>query len=661
MTNTQLSAGAIAVLKTKNSPPGFKPVLQVLSIATTSASGVERYKLQLSDGSAFMNGILATQLNETIKRNDLKVNSIIRLEEHIVNDMASALFVVVLKFEILESPPMKIGNPVDSSGPQAAQQQPTTTSNRVYAPPTVQTRPAPNFQMDAPAPAYQQPQQQQQPYQQYQAPQAGQGYQQQRPAQTYAAATPQAGAGARAPVAPLQSMVGGAGGARATQRFLPIKMVNPYQNKWVIRARVTSKGEIKTWDKGPTNSGKLFSVDLVDHDGGEIRATFFREAVDLFYDVLQVGNVYTFSEGKVKIANRQFSAIKNEYEINFGKEAQIQPVQDEGDIVRIHLQPISINDITTLEPKQTVDVIGVATEVGEVASLVSKAGKELRKLDFTLVDRSNASVKVTVWNQKADEVANELRSLPTPNPVIAVRGAQVGDYGGRSLSTISSSSILINPLELPIAGTLRTWYDQGGGRTVTSLTAGREGGERGPAPMRDRLTLETIKLQGLGKNGQQDYIDVKAFISHIFNEGLSYPACLTEKCNKKVTLASDRWYCEKCNVYFDEPAYRYIARLQLADATGATYATAFADVGNHIFGMSASDLEKIKKSDPAQFEQVITKSCFREGVFRLKVKEEMYQDQATTKSSILSFKPLDYAAESKELAKAIEQYEGLAQ
>ena len=43
----------------------------------------------------------------------------------------------------------------------------------------------------------------------------------------------------------------------------------PRQNKWTIKARVTSKGDIRTWNKS-TGSGKLFSFDLMD-DSGEIR------------------------------------------------------------------------------------------------------------------------------------------------------------------------------------------------------------------------------------------------------------------------------------------------------------------------------------------------------------------------------------------------------
>ena len=60
------------------------------------------------------------------------------------------------------------------------------------------------------------------------------------------------------------------------------------------RYRVTSKGDKKRWNNAK-GEGTLFSIDLLDEEGGEIRATFFKEACEKFYDVIQPQKVYTFS------------------------------------------------------------------------------------------------------------------------------------------------------------------------------------------------------------------------------------------------------------------------------------------------------------------------------------------------------------------------------
>jgi replication factor A1 len=42
---------------------------------------------------------------------------------------------------------------------------------------------------------------------------------------------------------------------------IPIESLNPYQNKWTIKARVTAKGEMKTWNNAK-GSGNLFKIDV---------------------------------------------------------------------------------------------------------------------------------------------------------------------------------------------------------------------------------------------------------------------------------------------------------------------------------------------------------------------------------------------------------------
>lgn len=110
----------------------------------------------------------------------------------------------------------------------------------------------------------------------------------------------------------------------AHAHILPIEALSPYQNKWTIKARVTTKSDIKTW-KNARSEGKLFTVHFLD-ETGEIRATGFNEQCDALYEVLQEGQVYYVSKARIGFAKKQFSNLSNDYEITFERDTEIEKV-----------------------------------------------------------------------------------------------------------------------------------------------------------------------------------------------------------------------------------------------------------------------------------------------------------------------------------------------
>ena len=63
--------------------------------------------------------------------------------------------------------------------------------------------------------------------------------------------------------------------------------------------------------------------------GTQIEATLWRELADQHYDSLAEGKVYLFSRGKVKPADKRYSAVRNEYQINL----------DAGWVLRVSILP----------------------------------------------------------------------------------------------------------------------------------------------------------------------------------------------------------------------------------------------------------------------------------------------------------------------------------
>ena len=176
---------------------------------------------------------------------------------------------------------------------------------------------------------------------------------------------------------------GGAGGSSALASSLyPIASLNPYQNKWTIKARITNKAEIKNYNSAK-GAGKLCSIDLLDNQGGEIRATMFNEQVDAFYPILEKGAVYIISGGSIKQANKKFSHLKHEYEITFNSTTRIERVAvDTGDIKQMVYEFVSIADIASKAKEDIVDVLAVVVQVGDLTSFLTKRGDSLAKVFF---------------------------------------------------------------------------------------------------------------------------------------------------------------------------------------------------------------------------------------------------------------------------------------
>lgn len=204
----------------------------------------------------------------------------------------------------------------------------------------------------------------------------------------------------------------------------------------------------------------MFNIDLLDSAGGEIRATFFKESCEKWFPILEEGKVYTFSNGQVKLAgNRQFSQIKNQYELTFNQNSEIAPAGDDQDIKAQQFAFVKIDQLAFAEVSTVVDVLGIVRSASDVSEINSQkmGGKQLFKRDLTICDDTGSEVKLTLWGDKAQ--ANYDWHLM---PIVAFKGLKLGDYGGRSLSGLNSTSIMINPT-IPEAFVLNEWRKQFGG------------------------------------------------------------------------------------------------------------------------------------------------------------------------------------------------------
>ncbi|CAF3669774.1 unnamed protein product [Rotaria sp. Silwood1] len=630
MSNQRLTTGAL--LRYLRGNTSEKAILQVVGIKTIDSktddpsTAAKRYRLMLSDGkSTFSSCMLGTQMNKLIEMNTLKENSIVRIDRVMVNaiDKQSGRVMLMLhEVEVLQSDSERIGEPValpltdiiNNDG--NANRRESTDNNQTSTITTTAAAPATNV--------------------------IRQGSKVLPTLDDRNDAKNFNGDNNRA------SLKGG--NAIDKERIITIDTLNPYMNKWTIKARVSNKSQIRNYQnaRGP---GKLFSCDLVDQSG-EIRAAAFNTECDKFHSLLEVGKVYYIARASLKPANRQFNSLNNDYEMTFNYDTCIEPCDaDEGQCIpQVQFNFIPISEIANRPANSICDVIGVVKSASNIDTIVSKASqKEFNKRDLLLVDE-NTSIAATLWGQQAEDFDG------SSNPVVAFKGIRIGDFNGRTLSTVSSTLICLDPIETPRTIELRNWFDkEGKSIDLPDLSKGGEIGNQ-QAPFK---TFSQITAEGLGLNDKPDYINVKAIITVIKKDTAVYMMCPEERCGKKVVDENNGTFrCEKCNKTYNNFKWSYMVSAEISDATGAQWMSAFRNEAEALLGISADEFGNHKlNQNENTIDDILQKVMNRERVFKLRAKADQYNDERRIRFTCMRVSDVDWSSHGRRLIEEINQME----
>ncbi|KAL1315842.1 replication protein A 70 kDa DNA-binding subunit A-like [Arachis hypogaea] len=707
----KLTESAITKMcENSSSAEDLKPILQVMDfkLVQSQQNNTERFRLVLSDGSHYQQSMLATQKNDLIHSGKLQRGSIIVLNQYTCSLVQGRSIIIIIELDILLDKCELLGKPVSATkfapSQSATDQSGITSGNNVPGPspePPKVNQPASSvgsssFDMgrfgasNAP-PAYPKaepramgpssgiagysstnvPFTYPKPEPGATLPRSGQsggsygdqnvGYRNpqseaSRPFQNSYARPPQPMY--RQP-SPVYNNRGPAARNEAHPRIIPIAALNPYQNNWTIKARVTAKGELRHYSSA-RGDGKVFSFDLLDSDGGEIRATCFNTVADQFYNVIEAGNIYLLSRGHLKAANKDFNHLRNDQELTLDIATIIQPCHDDVSIPQQTFNFRPIIEVETIENNTILDVIGVVSSISPTASIMRKNGTETQKRTLQLKDMSGRSVELTMWGNFCNAEGQRLQSLCDAGrfPVLAAKAVRVSDFNGKSVGTIATSQLFVEP-DFVDACRLREWFDKEG-RNVPTISLSREASNFGKSDV--RKTVSQIKDEKLGTSEKPDWISVCASISYMKVDNFCYTACPVligdRQCNKKVTNNGDgKWRCERCDQTVDACDYRYILQFQIQDHTGLTWVTAFQESGEEIMGMSAKELYNLKfeQMDDEKFAEIMRKVLFGKYMFKLKVKEETYSDEQRVKSTVVKAEKVSFPSESKFLLDMIDK------
>ncbi|KVH95625.1 Nucleic acid-binding, OB-fold, partial [Cynara cardunculus var. scolymus] len=702
----KLTEGAISLLSTGRwDTPDVKPVLQVVDIRTVQtqtppAGGVEkqeRYRLLLSDGSFHQQGMLATQRNDLVRSQQLQKGSIVQLTEFVCNTIrdrmyALSLFVydslciiiIIINLDVIletcdligDSKPCTLcplkGPPTSVAAAPMQFQSINQPATSMGSPQTFMggvslagSVPRPNLNASSSIfPPQQEHSTGLNSYGNSTSNHPGSGRfnlahappsMLPKPDSVTSTSRPPANSYVR-PVQPTYNQPppmymnrGPMAKNEAPPRIIPIAALNPYQGRWTIKARVTAKAELRRYNNAK-GDGKVFSFDLLDSDGGEIRTTCFNAVADEFYNQVEVGKVYYISKGSVKPAQKAFNHLKNDHEIMLDSTSTIQPcIDDDTSIPQQQFHFRSIAEIEGLDNNSILDIIGVVSSITPSSSIMRKNGTETQKRTLQLKDMSGRSIEVTLWGNFCSTEGQTLQQMCDSGvfPVLAVKSARVSEFNGKSVGTISTSQLLIEP-DFPEASKLKAWFDNVG-RNTPSVSLSKDTIGRTDV----RKTVSQIKDEKLGTSEKPDWITVSATIWHMKVENFCYTACPLmigdRQCNKKVTNNGDgKWRCDRCDQTVEQCDYRYILQFQIQDHTGITWVTAFQESGEEIMGVSAKDLYCIKyeEQDDERFTETIRNVLCTKCNFKLKVKEEIFSDEQRVKCTVVKAEKIKFSSDT---------------
>ncbi|XXG81711.1 hypothetical protein AAC387_Pa09g2284 [Persea americana] len=618
-----LTANAIAAVN--GGDVNLKPLVQILDVKAIGDSQ-DRYRILISDGVSTQQAVLATQLSDRVRSGRLGEGSVVQLIDYISSTVQNRKIIVILNMETIIANCDIIGHPKISSDYESIPQntssensdhlgresigQPSGSVGRARIKGNIVTDPGSSMQNFRPTV--------QPPYQ---------------PPPNYKN---------RGPITKNE----------APARIIPIAALNPYQGRWAIKARVTAKGDLRRYNNA-RGDGKVFSFDLLDADGGEIRVTCFNAVVDRFYDSIGIGRVYLISKGSLKPARKNFNHLNNEWEIFLESASTVDLCPDEDSSIpnqQFSFRPI--NEIENVDNNSIVDIVGIVMSINPSVTILRKNGMETQRRILNLKDESGRSVELTLWGDFCNKQGLELQEMVDSGfyPVLAVKAGKVNDFSGKSIGTISATQLFINP-DFPEAQRLRGWFDRVG-KNASSQSISRDVVPGGPWN-EIRKTVSQIKDEGLGRADKPDWVTVKATLSFVKTDSFCYTACPLmvgdRQCSKKVTRSGDgNWHCDRCDQDSKECDYRYLLQAQVQDHTGITWVTAFQESGEEILGCSAKELYLLKyeEQDDVRFGEIIRSSLFEQYLFRLKIKEEVYGDEQRVKITVVKAEKVHFSTES---------------
>ncbi|GIL48308.1 hypothetical protein Vafri_4587 [Volvox africanus] len=448
------------------------------------------------------------------------------------------------------------------------------------------------------------------------------------------------------------------------RNYHKIAQLHPYDSNWCIKAKLERKAPLRSMNIRGSDV-KILTVDLVDDTGQVIQGTFWRGAAERFAEQMVEGKVYVIHKFKVKPADKKYSSVKADYQIDFMDSTDVSEAADQDTSAMnaaVEITPIDLLP-RRVGARAPVDVIGVVLALGSLGTVKRKAdSSELPRRDVTLGDMSCKSVVVTLWGDNAHAFAGQLEGQEG-KAVLQVTHVRVTDFNGCSVSSLTKSVVTLNP-EGHAATQLLTWYstaDMSPDRftPVGQDLPGTRGVSNGSGAVPSRERFFTLKdVAGVTPESLLDdkanFQAVTACVAMINSEQQMYYLANPEN-GRKVVDQGGGQYAEADGRMVERPEHRYVLSVKLADHTGEAVVQLFNKEAEAVMGMKADELAALKDAGSG-FAAALRSAQWRPWSVVVMSKAREYNGERRVRHTAHKVDTLDWVTEGQRLVTLIGKY-----
>ncbi|GLI69429.1 hypothetical protein VaNZ11_014038 [Volvox africanus] len=443
-----------------------------------------------------------------------------------------------------------------------------------------------------------------------------------------------------------------------------IAQLHPYDSNWCIKAKLERKAPLRSMNIRGSDV-KILTVDLLDDTGQMVQGTFWRGAAERFAEQMVEGKVYVIHKFKVKPADKKYSSVKADYQIDFTDSTDVSEAADQDTSAMnaaVEITPIDLLP-RRVGARAPVDVMGVVLALGSLGTVKRKAdSSELPRRDVTLGDMSCKSVVVTLWGDNAHAFAAQLEGQEG-KAVLQVTHVRVTDFNGCSVSSLTKSVVTLNPAG-HAATQLLTWYstaDMSPDRftPVGQDLPGTRGISNGNGAVPSRERFFTLKdVAGVTPESLLDdkanFQAVTACVAMINSEQQMYYLANPEN-GRKVVDQGGGQYAEADGRVVERPEHRYVLSVKLADHTGEAVVQLFNKEAEAVVGLKADELAALKDAGSG-FAAALRAAQWRPWSVVVMSKAREYNGERRVRHTAHKVDTLDWVTEGQRLIALIGKY-----